>query len=244
MGGDLAAPVAPTPEKLIVNLWKNPDGSIFVRSVEIVDRISRIRMSFTNESSIRHVFSAAAAGALLNIVGKTISQRGMLMIPDLRIDLKDLVLSGCRVMVTAAENGIENIMIRFVKFYGRVKTMFREGLAHRDSLSEEAVDQAVDALERVYMPLRNFSQYLRDMLDNFPHLLSTDQREFLSRVNGEINDLSYVTDLITHYVNSQGVLADETEDRLAEMRARTTLAPGRQAPDLPADAAPLDAPTG
>ena len=200
----VAVPRVNDPEKLIINLWKNPDGAIYARSVEIVDKISRVRFSFNAESLMHDIFTPSASDALVDIVERTTFQRGMLMLPDMRLDLQDLVLMGCRVMVTAAQNGIENIMIRFVKFYGRVKTLFKEGFHHKDSLSEDAVDQAVDALERVYMPLRNFSQYLTDLLANFPHLLNNDQTVFLNRINGEIKDLSYFSDLIVHYVNSNG----------------------------------------
>ena len=194
-------------EKLIINLWKNPDGSTHLRSVEVADKISRVRFSFKHASSIEDLLSPMAAEAVYGIVAKTETQRGLLMMPDLVVDLRELILSGCRVLVTAAENGIESIMIRFVKFFGKITVLFREGFSHKDSLSETAVDQAMDALERVYLPLRNFSFYLDDMLGSFPHLLSAEERSFLEKIRKEVHGMSHVTDLITHLVNSRALVS-------------------------------------
>ncbi len=201
-----AIPRAHDPEKLIINLWKNTDGSVFTRSVEIVDKVSRVRFSFNTDCLINGIFKRPIAESLHDILGRINGESGMLMMPDYKVALQDLVLEGCRVLVTAVENGIENIMIRFVRYFGRVASMFKDGFVHRDALSEGAVDQAVDALERVYMPLRNFSHHLDDMLRSFPNILDDAERSFLRRIKGEIDELAYYSDLITHFVNSQGTL--------------------------------------
>lgn len=196
-------------EKLVINLWKNPDGSVFTRSVEIVDEVSRVRFSFNNNQTIEDVFKKPAVQALMDVLQDALSKRGMLSMPDLKIQLEGILLSGCRVLVTATENGIENIMIRFVKYYGRVTSLFSDGFSHRDSLSEDAVDQAVHALERVYLPLRNFSYYLNDLLERFPDSLGKQRTEILQNVSKEIGTLGYFTDLISHYVSSREIIAKD-----------------------------------
>lgn len=205
---DLATlPKAGSQEKLIINLWKNPDGVIFARSVEIVDEVTRVRFSYTSDLKIESLFKEPAVRALLDVLKDATSGRGMLSMPDLKIQLEGILLSGCRVMVTATEQGIENIMIRFVKYYGRVTSLFNEGFSHRDSLAEDAVDQAVDALERVYLPLRNFSYYLSDFLHRFPSVLGKQRTDFLQNISKEISTLDYYTDLISHYVSSREIIA-------------------------------------
>ncbi len=196
-------------EKLIINLWKNPDGVVFTRSVEIVDDVSRVRFSFNNGQQIGEVFKKPAVQALMDVLRDALGKRGMLSMPDLKIQLEGILLSGCRVMVTATEQGIENIMIRFVKYYGRVTSLFSEGFSHRDSLSEDAVDQAVHALERVYLPLRNFSYYLNDLLQRFPTTLGKQRTDILQNISKEINTLGYFTDLISHYVSSREIMSKE-----------------------------------
>lgn len=194
-------------EKLIINLWRNPDGVVFTRSVEIVDQITRVRFSFNSDLKIENIFKQTAVRALTDVLRDALDKRGMLIMPDLKIQLEGILLSGCRVMVTATESGIENIMIRFVKYYGRVTALFNEGFSHRDSLAEDAVDQAVDALERVYLPLRNFSYYLSDFLERFPHVLGKQRTEFLQNISKEISTLGYFTDLISHYVSSREIVS-------------------------------------
>lgn len=195
-------------EKLIINLWRNTDGVVFTRSVEIVDQITRVRFSFNSDLKLESIFKKSAVTALVEILQDAINKRGMLILPDLKIQLEGILLSGCRVMVTATEQGIENIMIRFVKYYGRVNALFNDGFSHRDSLAEDAVDQAVDALERVYMPLRNFSYYLTDFLERFPHVLGPQRTDFLRKISTEISTLNYFSDLISHYVSAREIMTN------------------------------------
>ena len=213
----VAAVRAQTTEKLVINLWKNPDGAIFARSVEIMDKVSRVRFSFNADCMIESVFNSRAMHEIRAIIDRMADRRGILALPDLRIDLKDLVLEGCRVLVTAAEDGIETIMVRFVRYFGRVLSLFQDGFSHRDCLADTAVDQAVSALEKVYMPLRNFSVYLDDLLANFPHLLDREKISFLQRIRDEISGMGHVSDIIVHYVNAQGAIgANEPVPRLDE----------------------------
>ena len=193
-------------EKLIINLWRNTDGVVFTRSVEIVDQVTRVRFSFNSDLKIESIFKKSAVEAVTEILNDALNKRGMLILPDLKVQLEGILLSGCRVMVTATEQGIENIMIRFVKYYGRVTALFNEGFSHRDSLAEDAVDQAVDALERVYLPLRNFSYYLTDFLERFPHVLGQQRTDFLRKISNEISTLNYFSDLISHYVSSKEIM--------------------------------------
>lgn len=197
-----------TSEKLVVNLWREPDGRLFARSVEIVDRISSVRFSFNSDCMIDRIFDRRALSEICGIVARVASPRGVLMLPDLRIDLKGLVLEGCRVLVTTAEDGIETIMVRFTSYFGRVLSLFRDGFQQRSGLSENAVDQAISALEKVYMPLRKFSVYLDDLLATFPHLLDRDKIASLRRIRADVAEMGHISDLIVHYVNSKGAVED------------------------------------
>ena len=202
-------PTVGSQEKLVINLWKNPDGMVFTRSVEIIDEVTRVRFSFGSDLEVESIFTPPAVRALLDVLDDAMQSSGMLSMPDMKIQLEGILLSGCRVMVTPNENGIEHVMIRFVKYYGRVTSLFKEGFSHRDSLSEDAVDHAVHALERVYLPLRNFSYYLTDFLQRFPDSLGKQHTDALKNINDEINTLGYFTDLINHYVSSREILAKE-----------------------------------
>ena len=206
-------PKAGSQEKLVINLWKNSDGVVFTRSVEIVDEVTRVRFSFSGDLAIECVFTQPAVNALIDVLDDATGKQGMLSMPDLKIQLEGILLSGCRVMVTATDSGIEHIMVRFVKYYGRVTSLFKEDFSHRDSLSEDAVDQAVHALEQVYMPLRNFSYYLTDFLERFPQVLGKQRTDVLEKINNEIHSLDYYTDLISHYVSSREIMANDRGSR-------------------------------
>ena len=64
----LTIPRGQTFEKLVIMLWKNPDGSIFTRSVEVIDKVSRVRFSFNNNSSLKDVFTPDAVKCFASLV--------------------------------------------------------------------------------------------------------------------------------------------------------------------------------
>lgn len=211
MQSSFESPTSASADMLVINLWKNTGGSVVVRSVEILDRVSRVRFSFNADAAIRSVFAAPILGKLLDIIDRASGRHEIVSLPDMIVNLKDLVLKGARIMFTVADDGAEKIMIRFTKYFGRVKSLFRPDFVHRDALADEAVDHAVHALEKVYLPLRNFGRYIDDLLRNFPDALDPSQRAVLVKILGEIGQLSENADLVAHYVNSNAALADNGE---------------------------------
>ena len=212
-------PKAGSHEKLVINLWRNSDGVIFTRNIEILDEVTRVRFTFGSDLQVSEIFTEAAVRALTDVLDDASQQSGMLSMPDLKIQLQGILLSGCRVIVTAAETGIEHIMVRFVKYYGRITSLFREGFSQKDSLAEDAVDHAVCALEQVYLPLRNFSYYLNDFIERFPDGLERQHLEALENIRKEINTLGYFTDLINHYVSSKEILSNERGGRTPPLQS-------------------------
>lgn len=203
-------------EKLVINLWRSADRILRVRSVEIVDRDSRVRISFSSECRMAAVFEPRVHYEMDMIVQSVGAERGLTILPDLRVDLDTLILEGCRVTVGAARDGVEHIMIRFVRYFGRIHALFREEFAHRDCLAETAVDQAINALEEVYMPLRNFSAYLDDVLSRGKEMLDPSQLAFLRSIRNRIAGMEHVSDVISHYVASQSMLHAGSADRKQE----------------------------
>jgi hypothetical protein len=224
-----------SPEKLIINLWKNADGVVFVRSVEMVDNVSRARFSFTNDAKLASIFTPLASDGLLEVIRKGCERPGLLMMSDYVIDLKDLILKGCRVLVTAVQNGVENIMIRFVSFYGRVKSLFRDSVKHTDALPERAAEHAMSVFERIHMPLRNFSYFITNLLAYTPERLPDDQKNFLTRIRDEIDGLSDSSNVITKFAASDHRLEHKSQPICINA------APGGSYAGRILDATPMDA---
>ena len=142
-----------TSDHLVLNLWRHSDGSTFVSSVEVIDKKSRLRLSCCERTRPQDVFSKEVFEKLTYVFQQCSDLRGFLSLPDLKLSVGDLVLVGCRIMVSATKSGVEQVLVRFSKCYGKFNTLFRPEFRHRDSFASEGVERAVDALEKIYLPL-------------------------------------------------------------------------------------------
>lgn len=218
-------------DKLILNLTRTPAGDVHVRSVEVLDRVSRVRFSFKAGATLRDVFTAQANEVLHALVDRVADLRA-LTLPDFVAQLQDLLLRGARLLCTEATEAGSSIMIRFKRFFGRVRSLFSGKVGQRDAFDDEAVDFAVQAIERAYLPLQNFGRYIDDLMQYEPETLDSKSRAFLQRIRREIDDLSYSSDLAILFVNGT---KPERASLSSEKRDMQTLRSGRfDRPDEPA----------
>lgn len=196
-------------DNLIIELTMDAKGNLSIRSIEVNDSVSNVRFSFKYDALVSNVLSTAAANAFAETVAMARTHRGTMVVPDLHIVLTDLLLRGCRIIVSPSESGSEKISLKFDHFEGRVQSLFKREEPELPGPPAEAIEQAVFALEQVYRPLRNFSQNLNGFLDHSPHLLNRDQLKFLRQIRGEIEQMSYFTDAITEKVNATKARHDE-----------------------------------
>ncbi|MEM7423395.1 MAG: hypothetical protein AAF334_06695 [Pseudomonadota bacterium] len=204
-------------DKLIINLTQTPSGVVTVRSVEVLDRMSRVRFSFKPETTLRDVFTAQAFDVVQTLVDR-IGETRALTLPDFMADMKDLLLRGARIFCSEATKSGAAIMIRFKRFFGRVRSLFSERVSQRDAFADEAVDFALQAVERAYLPLQNFGCYVDELLRCQPSSLDSGCRAFLQRIRREIDNLSFASDMAVLYVNASDPRGVASADDALEMR--------------------------
>lgn len=181
-------PAAEQQDRLAVTLWAEADGSFYVRGVEIMNGESRLRLSFQRQNAIDEVLSDSAVDELHGIATKALWHRGLLSMPDLRITLNNLVLAGCRVLITAAEDGAEQIMIRFRHCFGNLLGLFRRNVLSLNMAVEEAAAGTARALDELYLQVANFGFHIDALLDGGADQGAGPTRDELARLSLRIRE--------------------------------------------------------
>lgn len=190
-------------DKFVINIITLADGTHAVRSIELIDEAKRLRFSFSQDNTLREIFTSEGVAALQEVIDKSKRQPGLMMLPDHKVNLGDLALEGCRIMVTAAEAGAENIMIRWRSYYGRIVSFFKDTFSYRDCIVENATEHALEVMQDVYAPLFDISRFIDAMPTQD---LSGDQANVnvaLNELNRRIKDLRYYEFLVKRYVATQ-----------------------------------------
>ena len=199
---------------LIITLLQTSSAAAFVvRSVEVVGRGFRNRLSFTERNEIADVFVPELAERLADAVTDTNilpdETLGVMGLPDFLFESGRLVLSGLRCLVTEAENGTRQIMLRFRSFVGPIAAAFRGelGLLQHSFAAREAI--AVDALDTIAMPLFDIARIGKSVPDSEALRRSLDAR--LNAISHRSEDLEFMLVLLKRYIGHQIHQIDESD---------------------------------
>lgn len=160
---DMRIDINGTREVVTITVKVEPDGRILARSVEMIGGAARVRFSFPPDGTVDSSFSSEAAPFINNLIGKVLNQDGMLAMPDSVLRLTGLSLAECSVITASVRDGGQQIMIRFSHFLGDLFSLFASDYPPRRRLSDPAAAQAVALMEEAYIPLVNFSEYVKEL---------------------------------------------------------------------------------
>ena len=199
-----AASFSESSDMLVLNLTQNCDGTIYTRNVEFTNSASKVKINMKNQPNVRSVFSDEFIPDLLDIIKKAATNR-MLMMKDLAIDLGNVFLQGCRVMFTPKENGVEFVMVRFVRVIGDFCALLKAEYSARQSQTNLNLDCERYALEQVFMPLFNFANYIESVLEE-PNPLPEAEKAFLSDIREKIVNMRHSSDWIGYLISCQAIV--------------------------------------
>ena len=115
-------------DKFIITLRASEDGVIVVQSIELIADFARTRISLSRRNRLDECFCPEVASELAAVLKLALEALGKTSLPDHAIRLSDVLLEGCRVIVTAASGGGENINLRFRKCYGAVFSVLNDSV--------------------------------------------------------------------------------------------------------------------
>jgi hypothetical protein len=215
--GSSVTKVAATPaydmtDMLVLNFVRNPDGETYSSSVELTNPKYHNRTTFKGQPKLSEVFAKQFLVHLEQVIAGASDSR-MLLLTDYVIDLGDLHLKGCRVMLSAAAQGIEYVMIRFREFYGRLNAIFRSDYHLPQAVEVREERLAASAMEHALLPLFNFSNHLDTAIGRSG--LHEDEKKCLRKIKAEIADLKYCSDLLGYLISCREI-AEQRDDHACD----------------------------
>lgn len=200
-------------DMFVINLQVSPEGDASVRACEFLHRDFRNRISFNKLPGLFEVFTSHLAEQIGRLMQDFGQGRNILSKPDFVIDLPDLKLGGLRMLVSAAKDGVRQIILRFQYFIGAFQSAFviDVGQASPTALHKERL--AVESLVDIVGPLYGLA-----LLEQERPLSAGERLEVeaaLRSLKDKAHALKFYSDLLIRYVRDCG----QDKDRQRELPA-------------------------
>ncbi|WP_316013908.1 hypothetical protein [Roseobacter sp. HKCCA0434] len=149
---------------LTIEAMRSARAGVTIRSFEMVLDGTRLRVAFDEDRPVADVFDTDMADAILSMCRDAPAQAGMVSLPDLQVVLDDCTLSGASVLARVYAEEVTALTIRIRQMQGNALRMLAPGVLNDDT-ALRAVETAVNqAVERIYLPLRNFESEIESAL--------------------------------------------------------------------------------
>jgi len=187
-------------DSFIIHLIRPEGKEAYVASLELVLPDMRNRYSFKDGRSIEATFVDSVVVEIHNALSSVRVSDRLVSLPDLEIALPNLVLSGLRILVTRAEDGVEYLMLRFRRFVGALKSVFRfdTSMALPTPIMRERI--AVEVLHDIVTPLFDImslnAQGLDHLMENHTSLL----RKRINTIANRQEEITFYISMLQRYV--------------------------------------------
>ncbi|QPH53870.1 hypothetical protein [Pontivivens ytuae] len=186
---------------------------VTVNGIELLFDDTRIRLTFEADRNVADVFGREMAEFVTGLCHEAPENGKMLSLPDLKASISGCELEGAAILARAYAENVAAITIRLRRLQGNALALLQPGVL-RDDATSRALERAVDeAIERIYVPLRNFETSI-DLA------LREGRRGEAERIHAQI--IAFRTEIDNICYNFERLLADDLARRDA---ARPALPP-------------------
>lgn len=185
-------------DMFVVNLQLPAEGGALVRSCELLHKDYRNRVSFTRLPNIFEVFKDNVARAIQALVAEFGGTRNIVSKPDFEIDLPELKLAGLSFLVSAAKDGVRQVILRFRYFIGSFQSAFLLDLGMSEPTISHKERIAIESLIDIVGPLYGLA-----LLEDQRPLRAGERTEVetaLQDLQGKAHVLKFYSDLLIRYV--------------------------------------------
>ena len=204
-----------------IHAQRSARSGVMVSGIEINSQGTRIKLTFEEDRPVDQVFGPQMAEAVVSMCARAPHDNSLLSLPDLTVVVEGCELQGAAILSRIYAEQVTAITIRVRRLQGNAMRLLKPGLL-RDDATSQALERAVDdAIERIYLPLRNFEHAIDSALKE----ISQGQAE---RLHAQI--LAFRTEIDNVCYNFERLLADD----LARVKSREELA-GRDRPEALTD---------
>ncbi len=201
-------------DSFIVHLIRPEGKEAYVASLELVLPDMRNRYSFKDGRSIDATFVDSVVVEIRNALSSVQVSDRLVSLPDFEIALPNLILSGLRILVTRAEDGVEYLMLRFRRFVGALKSVFRfdSSMALSTPIMRERI--AVEVLHDIITPLFDIMSLNARGLDHLMENHTSLLRKRISTISKRQEEITFYISMLQRYV--AGCKSDLEKDQVSK----------------------------
>lgn len=140
----------------IIHARRSTEAGILIVGVDLSVGGTRIKLSFDQDRRIEQVFGIDVAPLILSLCDQAPAEAGLISQPDLHVVVAGCEVRGASVLSRIYAEHVTALTIRIRRLQGNATRLLHPDLLDDDQ-STKALAAAVDnAIERIYLPLRNF----------------------------------------------------------------------------------------
>lgn len=186
---------------LSIMLKKEPDR-LSIQSLEFSSRGILTRCTFCESDKLSNALSPELCREIEHILHDVGMEIGFITKPDYRASLPGLILGKVRVLVTRARHGMRYINVRFFECIGNVAAVFSPSARPWQMGHDQSTLIAAETLERIFVPLMNFSNYLQNHVDASDDDSARPLADGLRATRRKINEMELYYNLLLDFVAS------------------------------------------
>lgn len=186
-------------------------GDFAVRSVDVLGRSMRHRISFTQANGINEVFETELAECILSIIDRLPMDAHVFSDPDFVIELPGLTLARLRALINIAADGAMQIILRFRYFIGTLQSAFRIDTHLRIPTLEHREQIAIEALADIATPIFSLALSGANGPDTPAEVESV--RRKLDHLANRASEVNFYLSLLTRYATECARQRNEQDPR-------------------------------
>lgn len=181
-----------------LNLALTENRTVSVRSVEVLGRGFRNRLSFQDRSDLDSILVARLAHSVRKCLATIPDGAHVLSMPEFLVELPGLVLSGVHILIMELKDGVRNAIFRVKEFMGSLNSAFNQDIGFHEPSSDHAERLATNVLADICLPLLNMCREMEyaqvDKRDHLPNGFADRAKEF-----------EFQTELLKRFVYNAGI---------------------------------------
>ncbi|WP_281983174.1 hypothetical protein [Thalassorhabdomicrobium marinisediminis] len=192
--------------RFVVNLKVPKNGSVLVRSCEVIGGQYRNRFTFPSQVTIADVFEDQLAQGVMKCLSSLSRTTEVVSLPTLSIEVPGLTLAKAHLIANLSDSGELSIILRFKMILGNISRAFLPALGIEDSVTDHASHMSALVLTDIVMPLLDMCTLAE--VDTIAKSDAVDR--FVETLSDRSRDVRFQAELIKRFVNSASAPAAET----------------------------------
>ena len=188
--------------RLSISIKRMPGGDCAVQAVEFAESGQFTRCVFSERNSPGEVLSPYLLNEIESFIEDSGTRVGVDARPDYLLNLPGLTLGKARILTTSAREGVHFYLVRFAQCIGNIASVVSRTARPGQTGYDQTQLIAAETLEKVFIPLMNFSDYVKYDAERLSEEGAQPMAESLNRTRQKISELELYYNMLVDFVAS------------------------------------------